>query len=84
MAVDQDRKSKSKSEPRLSLRPIDEWAEDIGSRKETPQAIEDILPYKRGEYVAITGRTGFGLAYHTYIINATRAFCDNQRYADQG
>jgi len=51
--------------------PVEKWAEDIAQRKPRPHYIQDILPAKRGEYMAIAGRIGIGKTNLTLHL----AFC---------
>ncbi|MFC1919123.1 AAA family ATPase [Chloroflexota bacterium] len=44
----------------ISIQPVEDWAEDIAKKKPQAQVIQDLLPNKRGEYIAIAGRTGIG------------------------
>lgn len=67
-------KSQSKSDKKRSIIPIEEWAKDIAQRKPRRHAIQEILPAKKGEYIAIAGRTGIGktnLALHLAFCLAT-------------
>jgi len=63
-----------KSLSEANILPVEEWAEDIAKRKPRRHVIQDILPAKRGEYIAIAGRTGIGktnLSLHLALCLAT-------------
>jgi len=58
----------------IAVQRVEDWARDIATRKPRPHVIRDILPTRRGEYMAIAGRTGIGktnLALHLAFCLAT-------------
>lgn len=74
MSIKDKKEVTSKSE-KGSIQPVEDWAEDIAERKPRKSVIEDILPAKKGEYIAIAGRTGIGktnLSLHLAFCLATR------------
>lgn len=74
MGIEHHKKVKSKSEEKRNILPVEEWVEDIAKRKPRRNVIQDILPAKRGEYIAIAGRTGIGktnLSLHLAFCLAT-------------
>ncbi len=78
LGVEMDTKHKKEAkmtlETGVNILPVEDWAEDIASRKPRPHVIQDLLPSKRGEYMAIAGRTGIGktnLALHLGFCLAT-------------
>ena len=74
MGIKNRKKVKSKSEEKKTILPIEQWAEGIAKRKPRRHVIQEILPAKKGEYIAIAGRTGIGktnLALHLAFCLAT-------------
>lgn len=74
MGIKNQKKVTSTSGKRRNIQPVEDWAEDIAKRKPRRHVIEDILPAKKGEYIAIAGRTGIGktnLALHIAFSLAT-------------
>lgn len=74
MATKDERETKETSETGVRVLPIEEWAEGIANRRPRLQVIQHLLPSKRGEYIAIAGRTGIGktnLALHLAFCLAT-------------
>jgi RecA-family ATPase len=74
MGIKGKKKVTSKSEKR-SVQRVEDWAENIAKRKPRRSVIEDILPAKKGEYIAIAGRTGIGktnLSLHLAFCLATK------------
>jgi hypothetical protein len=44
----------------ITIRSIEDWADRISSKKPRRHIIQDLLPARKGEYMAIAGRTGIG------------------------
>ncbi|MFC1967310.1 AAA family ATPase [Chloroflexota bacterium] len=55
----------------IRIRSIEDWAEKVAVKKTKKHVIQDLLPAKKGEYMAIAGRTGIGKTNLTLHL----AFC---------